>query len=157
MKRTIEYIVVHCTATHPETSIESILKYWKVEMGWKNPGYHYIIKRNGELVSITPEESIANGVAGHNRHCIHISYIGGVDKKGKPVDNRTTEQKNTMFNKLVELSEKYPDAIILGHRDFSPDKNGNGKIEYFEWIKSCPAFDVREWLSNYTPELEQAA
>jgi N-acetylmuramoyl-L-alanine amidase len=143
--RDIKYIVVHCTATVPDTKIESIRKYWKEKLGWKNPGYHYIIKRNGEIVRLQPENLNANGVAGNNRFAIHISYIGGVDKEGKPVDNRTNAQKHTMFNKLVSLSEKYPGATILGHRDFPGVK------------KMCPGFDVSEWLKNYTPDLDIAA
>lgn len=155
--REIKYIVVHCTATPPETKIENIQRYWKEHLGWKNPGYHYIIKRSGEIVKINDEANISNGVGGHNRYSIHISYIGGVDKNGKPLDNRTDAQKHALFNKLVTLSEKYPGATILGHRDFSPDKDGDGKIEYYEWIKACPCFDVREWLENYTPDLDLAA
>lgn len=155
--REIKWLVVHCTATPVTTTIESIQHFWKTVLGWKNPGYHYIIKRDGEIVNINPEENISNGVAGHNRNSIHISYIGGVDEKGRPLDNRTDAQKKALFEKLLELSEKYPDATILGHRDFSPDKNGNGIIEPFEWIKSCPSFDVREWLKTYHPEFSQAA
>jgi N-acetylmuramoyl-L-alanine amidase len=62
-----------------------------------------------------------------------------------------------MFGKLVSLLEKYPNATILGHRDLSPDKNGDGVIERSEWVKHCPSFDVREWLKNYTPDLGQGA
>ncbi len=143
--REIKFIVVHCTATAPETKIESIQRYWKEQLGWKNPGYHYIIKRSGEVVQLNKEENISNGVAGHNRCSIHISYIGGVDKNGKPLDNRTDAQKHALFNKLVALSEKYPCATILGHRDFPGV------------IKACPSFDVRQWLKDYTPDLGNAA
>jgi len=58
------------------------------------------------------------GAYGHNPECVHISYIGGIDENGKPLDNRTSAQKHSMFDKLVELSEKYASAKILGHRDF---------------------------------------
>ncbi|MFN4313299.1 MAG: N-acetylmuramoyl-L-alanine amidase [Chitinophagaceae bacterium] len=149
--RTIKYLVVHCTATPVTAAIESIQRYWKKVLQWKNPGYHYIIKRDGEIVAITPEENIANGVAGNNRHSIHISYIGGIDANGKPLDNRTEQQKEAMYGKLLELAKKYPDAIIRGHRDFSTDTNKNGVIDPFEWIKGCPSFDVTEWLKSYQP------
>jgi N-acetylmuramoyl-L-alanine amidase len=155
--RTIKYLVVHCTATSPYAQIEAIQAYWKLQLGWKNPGYHYIIKRNGEVVCLNSEENISNGVAGYNKNAIHISYIGGIDKDSKPVDNRTDEQKRAMYNLLIELSDKYKDATILGHRDFSPDKDGDGKIEYYEFIKACPAFDVKEWLKAYTPDIDLAA
>ncbi len=155
--RKIKYLVVHCTATPVTTTIENIQRYWKEALGWKNPGYHYIIKRDGEIVQVNDEEKIANGVAGNNKNAIHISYIGGIDRKGKPLDNRTEEQTRSLYNKLVELAAKYPDATILGHRDFSPDKNGDGVIQYYEWIKYCPCFDVREWLELYRQKIKQAA
>jgi N-acetylmuramoyl-L-alanine amidase len=157
MKRVIKYLVVHCTATPPEATIESIQKYWRDELKWENPGYHYIIKRSGEIVQLNDEDNISNGVAGNNAHSIHISCIGGIDKDRNPVDNRTLAQIHALFNKLVALSERYPEATILGHRDFSPDKNNDGIIENYEWIKSCPGYDVREWLKNYTPDVTMAA
>lgn len=145
MKRNIHYIVVHCTATPPDTTIESIKRYWKENLKWKNPGYHYIILRSGEIMTLLLEQQVANGVKGYNKNSIHISYVGGVDKDNKPFDNRTGAQIHAMFNKLVSLSEKYPNAIILGHRDFPGV------------TKMCPSFDVEEWLKNYTPDLSIAA
>lgn len=139
--RNINYLVVHCTATQPEAKIKDIQRYWKEKLGWNNPGYHYLILRDGEVRQLQDENKIANGVKGYNHESVHISYIGGIDKEGKPVDNRTPEQRHAMFDKLVELSEKYPKAKILGHRDF-PGVN-----------KACPSFDVREWLKNYEPDL----
>lgn len=144
-KRIIHHIVVHCTATQPDTKIESIKRYWKEVMHWNNPGYHYLIDRLGNVHALQPEDKIANGVAGHNLNAIHISYIGGVDASNKPTDNRTAAQKEAMFYKLVELSERYRNAIILGHKDFPGV------------AKACPSFDVRTWLGNYIPPIEKAA
>ena len=145
MKRSIKYLVVHCTGSPPATTIASIQNYWKEVRGWKNPGYHYIIQSDGTIVSLFPEDKVANGVKGYNEHSIHISYIGGVDADNKPFDNRSDAQKISLYNKLVELSEKYPDAIILGHRDFPGV------------TKRCPSFDVKTWLSGYRPGLNIAA
>jgi N-acetylmuramoyl-L-alanine amidase len=141
MTRKIEYIVVHCTATQPDTKIENIKKYWKEVLHWNNPGYHYIVRRDGVIIPILSEDKVANGVAGYNAQSIHISYIGGVDKEGKPCDNRTPQQQSALFEKLVELSEKYPGAKIQGHRDFPGVK------------KACPSFDVKTWLAAYQPDL----
>jgi len=144
--RQINYIVVHCTATPPTATVEAIKKYWKEVKGWGDtPGYHYLIHRNGEIEELLDESKISYGAYGHNPECVHISYIGGIDENGKPLDNRTSAQKHSMFDKLVELSEKYASAKILGHRDFP------------NVAKACPSFDVREWLRNYEPDLKDAA
>lgn len=134
--RKITHIVLHCTATMQDSSVAAIQRYWRENLGWKNPGYHYLIEANGVAHNLQDTEKIANGVAGHNANSIHISYIGGIDKKGNPKDNRTPQQVLATLNILIKLKEKYPDAIICGHRDFEGV------------TKACPSFDVKEWLKH---------
>jgi N-acetylmuramoyl-L-alanine amidase len=137
MKRVIRYIVVHCTNTPPDTKIKDIERYWKQQLGWENPGYHYIIERDGKIVQLLQDEKVANGVKDFNQNAIHISYIGGVDHNNRSIDNRTDEQKTSLFNKLMELMRKYPLAKIMGHYDFP------------NVAKACPSFNVAEWLKEY--------
>ena len=58
-------------------------------------------------------------------------------------DTRTEQQKASLLALLMDLRKLYPDAVILGHRDFSPDLNHDGIIEPKEWIKACPSFDAK--------------
>ena len=134
--RDIKYIVVHCTATPQTTSVESIKQYWKTQLGWKMPGYHFMIKPSGEVVNLLPIEQISNGVKGFNSISINISYIGGIDAQGKPVDNRTPKQKESLKTLLKELKNKFKNAIIQGHRDFPNVK------------KACPSFDAKTEYKN---------
>lgn len=150
--RTIDAFVVHCTATQVNATIEAIKKGWK-NKGWKNPGYHYIVTEN-EVVSLLGEEFISNGVGNgnyglSNKNTINIAYIGGLDKDGNICDTRTDTQKKLLFNLIKGLSKKYPGKKVLGHRDLSPDLDDDGVIEPNEWIKVCPAFDVKSWLLSY--------
>ena len=73
-------------------------------------------------------EKVSNGVKGWNSKIINIAYIGGIDANGKPTDNRTEAQKKSLVSLLKLLRKTYPNAIIRGHRDFSPDLNHDGKI-----------------------------
>lgn len=144
--RNIKYIVVHCTATPTNTTLESIKRYWKEQRGWGDtPGYHYLIQRDGTVVQLLDEKKNSNGVYQHNSACINIAYLGGVDKENKPIDNRSDSQKHAMFDLIVSLTEEYPSAEVLGHRDF-PNVH-----------KACPCFDVKDWLKNYEPNLGNAA
>ncbi|MCO7318623.1 N-acetylmuramoyl-L-alanine amidase [Riemerella anatipestifer] len=79
--RTIKYIILHCTATPQNTTIESIKRFWREKLGWKNVGYHYIIKPDGEIVQLADLKTITNGVKGRNRNAINAAYIGGVEKE----------------------------------------------------------------------------
>ena len=133
--RNINYIAIHCTATQPESSIASIQNYWKNNLGWKNPGYHYIIDRFGNVINLLPIELVSNGVQGYNSQTINISYVGGIDKSGKPKDTRTEAQKQSILKLLKELRVKFPKAKIQGHRDFPNVK------------KACPSFDAKKEYS----------
>lgn len=147
--RKITHLVVHCTAGNQKESIKDLIHGFRLR-GWKNPGYHYVVQADGTVVELFPENRISNGVANHNSNSIHISYLGGIDKNGKPVDNRTPEQKAALLESLKLLKQKYPSAMILGHRDFSPDKNNDGKIDTWEYIKYCPCFDAKIEYASIT-------
>jgi N-acetylmuramoyl-L-alanine amidase len=141
--RVINYIVVHCTGGNLNETIPQLKAGFKAN-GWKNNGYHIVVDGKGARHDITPLEQVANGVQGHNANSIHVSYMGGIYKAGKGIDTRTAEQKLQLVSILKELRSKYPKATILGHREFSPDKNKNGVIESFEWTKVCPCFNAKQ-------------
>lgn len=146
--REIKYIVIHCTGGSQDQKTSSIKAGWKAK-GWKNVGYAKLISKDGSFETLATDEQITNGVAGHNSKSIHICYKGGWDSVNKKMlDNRTPEQKLTLEKLVKEYHSKYPNAKILGHRDFSPDKDKDGIIEKFEWIKVCPSFEVSDWLKE---------
>lgn len=134
--RDIKHIVVHCTATPQSTTVQSIQAYWRNERKWKNPGYHVIVEADGTAVELLDISLVSNGVAGHNANSIHISYIGGVDAKGRAVDNRTKAQKATILLYLKLWKCKFPSARIQGHRDFPGV------------TKSCPSYNAITEYAN---------
>lgn len=129
--RNIKYIAVHCTATPRTATVNSIIRHWKEQLHWNNPGYHYLVKPGGEVVELLPEDKPSNGVAGFNSVTVNVCYIGGITPGGQPVDNRTPDQKAAMLFLLERLKERYPKAIVQGHRDF-PNVS-----------KACPCFDAK--------------
>lgn len=147
--RKINRIFIHCSAGFG--GVSSMRSHWK-SMGWKNDGYHIVINLDGSIEYLNDFSVITNGVKGFNSKSIHICYVGGVQKDSKGVwkgfDTRTPEQKESLLKVLKELRPCYPDAEILGHRDASPDMNGNGIIESFEWIRECPSFDAKNEYKN---------
>lgn len=134
--RKIEFIVLHCTATDQNFPLQSIQYYWKEVLKWEDPGYHFLIKKNGTIHYLQNIDRPANGVMGYNRNSIHISYLGGIDNIGNSIDNRTVEQKKAQLELLNILQDKFPLARILGHNDF-PNVD-----------KDCPCFNVDQWLKK---------
>jgi N-acetylmuramoyl-L-alanine amidase len=134
--RTITHIVVHCSATGQDAKVEAIQRYWKQNLGWKSPGYHYIIEADGKETQLLTIAQPSNGVKGWNKSIINICYIGGVDKLGKPIDNRTDAQKKQLYTRLKALKTMFPQAIIQGHKDFP------------NVAKACPSFDAKSEYKN---------
>lgn len=132
--REIKRIFVHCTAGSQKTTLKQLENEFKAK-GWKSPGYHYVVFPDGKVEQMLDESKVSNGVKGYNSTSINVAYVGGVDSKLKPVDNRTEAQKGALITLLSGLKKRYPNAHIMGHRDIwgkDPKK----------WQKWCPCFDV---------------
>ena len=141
--RKIGYIAVHCTAGRQTQTVSDLQAEFR-RKGWVYPGYHYVVSPDGKITQLLDEDRVSNGVKGFNSVSVNVAYIGGIDADGKGVDNRTDEQKRALRQLLGMLKRKYPGAVIQGHRDFSPDTNGNGVVDPWERIKECPCFDAKE-------------
>lgn len=143
--RAIDLIVIHCSANKEGSGLDAAyIDREHKKRGWSRIGYHYVIKEDGNREIGRKESEVGAHAYGYNKNSIGICYIGGLDSKGKPKDTRTEAQENGILDLLEELRAKYPDAKILGHRDLSPDIDGDGVIEPWEWMKACPCFDAVE-------------
>lgn len=141
----VNYIVVHCTASKEgqDLNASDINKMHK-RRGFSMIGYHYLIRLNGQVEEGRPLDKQGAHVRGYNDESIGVAYVGGLDDKGKAKDTRTEEQQVAMVNLLEAMVKKFPMAKIVGHRDLSPDLDGDGVIEKHEWMKECPSFSAIE-------------
>lgn len=147
--RKINRIIIHCTATKEGADYDvSDIRRWHLANGWTDCGYHYVIKLDGDIQEGRPVEKAGAHTKGYNSDSIGVCYVGGCDKAGKPKDTRTKEQKNALYCLVKTLMQKYKVTNVKGHRDYSPDKNHDGKITQSEWIKACPSFDVAAWMKE---------
>lgn len=138
--RDIKYIVIHCAATpngDGRFTLEDLDRMHR-DRGWRKIGYHYVIEVSGACRTGRLEHEIGAHVAGSNASSIGVCMIG--------TDKFTLEQWESLQSLITSLQLHYPEAEIVGHRDFSPDKDGDGIIEEWEWLKTCPGFDVRTWM-----------
>lgn len=159
----VKYLVIHCTAT-PEGRDVTSADIRRMHLspksaggrGWKQVGYTDLFRLDGtverlvgnnEDANVDPWE-ITNGAKGYNSISRHIVYAGGCDRNGKPKDTRTAAQKRAMEAYVKDFHRRFPDVKIIGHRDLSPDLNGDGRIDPYEWMKACPSFEVSDWLKE---------
>lgn len=153
----IDSIIIHCSATKEGVNFKAKdIDRMHKQRGFNQIGYHYVIDLDGTIEPGRPLNKYGahcntKGFSGqsYNKHSIGICYIGGLDSNGKPADTRTEAQKQALHNLVSEISQKYQIFEILGHRDTSPDSDGDGEVEPAEWIKSCPCFDVGAEFPNF--------
>jgi N-acetyl-anhydromuramyl-L-alanine amidase AmpD len=145
----VKYLTIHCAAT-PEgrhVTHQQITEWDKAKFG--QTSYHWVVELDGAMHRTLRYDQKGAHVGDHNTGNIGICYIGGMDAKMKKAkDTRTDAQKKSLLTLIRTYKERYPGIIIRGHRDWSPDLDGDGKIEPNEWKKSCPSFDVAAWLKE---------
>lgn len=129
--RRIDEIIIHCTATIEGIDFKAKdIDKWHKQKGWNGIGYHYVIDLDGTIEKGREDNVIGAHCTGHNAHSIGVVYVGGLDMNQNPKDTRTKEQKEALWNLLVKLICKYPNARIYGHNEFAN--------------KACPCFDVQK-------------
>jgi len=126
-------------------------------------GYHYVIDLDGTVLTGRHPDEIGAHAVMFNAHSIGICLVGGAERSGRytraqwvaleQLVHKLTARLRIPLNPAVRVSKATSPgydvlAGVCGHRDLSPDKNGNGMTEPFEWTKTCPGFDVEAWLAN---------
>ena len=156
--RLIDEIIIHCSATKEGKAYSSdsinlahkarkFSSYVDAKGRVRHIGYPYLIHLDGRIEPCRPESKIGCHASGHNTRSIGICYIGGLDARdtdGTMIkDTRTPQQKESLIKLNKDIKGRYGTIKrIIGHRDTSPDLNGNGIIEPYEFIKGCPCFDA---------------
>ena len=150
--RSITHLIIHCSATRctQHYGVEQCRRD-HLRLGWKDIGYHYYITRDGTIHVGRRLTQAGAHCRGHNQHSIGICYEGGLDALGRPADTRTRSQRKALRVLLKSLRSRFPAALIVGHRDLSPDLDGDGRITASEWVKQCPSFDAMTAYRDLQP------
>ena len=147
--RDINEIIIHCTATRPDwwasrTSNQKVaeVKKWHTDpapkgRGWSDIGYHFLIDRDGTIVSGRPIGTVGAHTKGHNTGTIGISLFGGHGGSAGDefLDNFTEDQEKALRRLIDMLKTQYPTiSKISGHNQYAS--------------KACPTFSVPAWLEG---------
>ena len=145
--REINLIVVHCSATRADRDFtENDLEVCHRHRGFNGAGYHFYIRKNGDIKNTRPLEKPGAHALGYNAHSIGICYEGGLDVRYRPADTRTEWQKHSLRVLIRTLLMDYPGCRVCGHRDLSPDRNWRRTHQPRRVVKECPCFEVTSKL-----------
>ena len=123
-----KYIVLHHAAATVCSARQ--IDLWHKEKGWAGIGYHYFVRKNGDIYRGRPEWSIGAHVQGMNHCSIGICAEGNYDKEA----TMPTTQKDAIVKLMKDILVRYPQAKIVGHRDIgSSDCPGKYyPLDYFK-------------------------
>lgn len=133
--RKIDKIIIHCAATKPSMDIGAKeIREWHLARGWNDIGYHYVIRRNGQIENGRPKEKIGAHTEGQNSTSIGICMVGGIDGAGNAQSNFTPAQWQTLERLVRILKAEFNQATVHGHNEYAS--------------KACPSFNVQQWLKD---------
>ena len=110
-------IVVHHTGDpeDDDLSAEEIHRIHQIGNGWAGIGYHYVIRKNGQVEIGRPDWAVGSHAYGYNSHSIGVHVCGNFEI-GKP----TEYQIESLAYLLGWLCDEYnlnPREDIVAHRD----------------------------------------
>ena len=175
--RGVDAIVVHCSATPDGAplTVEEV-DAWHKARGFRrsahwlsrfNPrirhcGYHRLVDHLGRVQEGRHYDEVGAHVQGSNARSIGLCMAG----TGKFSHPQWFALQRLVVSIVAQIAQgREPKAAvvgveeairaaqrlgvrIVGHRDFSPDRDGDGVVEPWEWVKSCPGFDVGQWVAG---------
>ena len=124
-----DYIALH----HAECSVCSAadVHSWHKNNGWCGIGYHFFVRKNGEIYRGRPLNTVGSHVLGMNNRSIGICAEGAYMKETMPY-----AQKLAIAQLLDYLKTNYyPNAKIVGHREIG-DSDCPGKNFPLEELKN---------------------
>lgn len=92
-----------------------------------NVSAHFLVKRDGTIYRLMPENWMARHVIGLNYSTIGIENVGGKDNKK---DDLTRAQLKSNINLVRYLTKKYPTiTTLIGHHEYREMENSEYWLE----------------------------
>lgn len=111
-----DMIVVHHTGnpSDDDLSAEDIHEMHQ-NQGWAGIGYHYVIRKNGQIEQGRPDWAVGSHAYGENWHSIGI-HVSGNFEEAEPTEYQI-ESLAYLIGWLCEEYDLDPSVAVVGHRD----------------------------------------
>lgn len=151
-KRKINRIFIHTSASYNkkaggvlDPSAADIRKMHITERGWKDIGYHRVIRRNGKIEMGRDDDLVGAGVAWANMDTLHVCCSGAGD-----YEDFTDAQKKSLCSVVYDWLREY-DIVgkfienpfrVIGHNEVNALVAAGVYPEKARTTKSCPGKKV---------------
>lgn len=145
-----ERIILHHSACSSCTAEQ--IHQWHLNNGWEGAGYHFLVRKDGQIYRLRPEAFVGAHAYGSNYNSIGICAEGNFENETMP-----ETQKNSLIELVSYLKGKYGISKVLKHSDVNntacPGKNYpfneivNGKVEERHEVSGILA-DIQSKLNS---------
>lgn len=149
-RQSTDRLILHHSACSNCTAEQ--IHQWHLNNGWEGAGYHFLVRKDGNVYRLRPEEYIGAHAYGNNYNSIGICAEGNFENETMP-----EAQKNSLIELVSYLKGKYGISKVLKHSDVNntacPGKNYpfneivNGKVEERHEVSGIIA-DIQSKLNS---------
>ncbi|MBS5682270.1 MAG: N-acetylmuramoyl-L-alanine amidase [Clostridium sp.] len=127
-KATQRIILHHADAKN--CSAEDIHR-WHLNNGWSGAGYHFLVRKDGKVYRLRPEEKVGAHAYGSNYNSLGVCFEGDY-----MVENMPAEQIKAGQELVTYLKNKYNITTVQAHRDVCATSCPGDKFPFNEIAKS---------------------
>ena len=109
-RQTTDRIILHHSASSV-ASAEDIHR-WHLNNGWEGAGYHFLVRKDGKVYRMRPEEKIGAHAYMNNYNSLGICFEGNFE-----IEEMSDVQVQSGKELVAYLKNKYHINKVQGHRD----------------------------------------
>lgn len=109
--------------------------------GWCGIGYHFYIRKNGEIYRGRPIEKIGAHTEGKNSVSVGVCFEGNYETADREMPKPQLESGKELLSYLKKI---YPNAEVMRHKDFGNTACPGKNFPYDELLKGEKEMTVNE-------------
>ena len=109
-RKSTERIILH-HADAKNCSAEDIHR-WHLSNGWSGAGYHFLVRKDGKVYRLRPEDKVGAHAYGSNYNSIGICFEGNYMEEDMPEAQKEAGQELVAY-----LKNKYKISTVQKHKD----------------------------------------
>lgn len=134
-RKSTERIILH-HADAKSCSAEDIHR-WHLSNGWSGAGYHFLVRKDGTIYRLRPEDKVGAHAYGSNYNSLGICFEGDYMEEDMP-----EEQKQAGKELVAYLKNKYNITTVQAHRDVCATSCPGNKFPFDEIANFEPSNEI---------------
>ena len=144
-RKSTERIILHHAAAQ-NCSAEDIHR-WHLNNGWSGAGYHFLVRKDGKVYRLRPEEKVGAHAYGANYNSLGICFEGDYMQ-----EDMTEAQKEAGKELVAYLKNKYKISTVQAHRDVCATSCPGNKFPFDEIANFEPSNEIIPQPQENAPE-----